>query len=508
MSRELILSHDLGTTGDKATLFRADGTQVAGTLASYPTSYPKPGWAEQDADGYWNAFCRSTRDLLAAAACSPGEIGVVSFSGQMMAALPVDRRGDPLRPSIIWADQRATAEAADLARRVPSDRIYALTGHRVSASYSAAKIMWIRRKEPEVYRRTVKFLHAKDFVLKRLTGRMATDLSDASGMNLLDIGALRWSDEMLAAAEISPALLPDLFESTAVVGQVTAEAAAASGLPEGTPVAIGGGDGACATCGAGVVSEGDFYICLGTSAWMATASRTPLFDPGMRTNTFCHFTRGLYFPCGSMQAAGGSLAWFMGAFPAARDPGSVEDPDRYEAANREVSGVPAGCEGLLFLPYLMGERSPWWNSRARGSFVGLSMRHGRSHLLRAVMEGVALNMRIVADAFRELGRECGEVRMLGGGARSAVWRQIFADVLETPVATLNFMEEATSLGAAIAGGVAIGVFPGIEAAARIVRTVERTEPDPLRFPVYRRIYPAFKAAYAQLAPVFEMIAED
>ena len=508
MSRELILSHDLGTTGDKATLFRSDGTLVAATLASYPTSYPKPGWAEQDADGYWNAFCRSTRELLAAAGCTPREIGVVSFSGQMMAALPVDTRGDPLRPSIIWADQRATAEAAELARRVPPHRIYALTGHRVSASYSAAKIMWIRRNEPDVYRRAAKFLHAKDFVVGRLTGRMCTDYSDASGMNLLDIGALRWSDEMLAAAEISPALLPDLFESTEVVGKVTVEAAAASGLAEGTPVAIGGGDGACATCGAGVVAEGDFYICLGTSAWMATASRTPLFDPGERTFTFCHFKRGLFFPCGSMQAAGGSLAWFMDAFPAPQKAGASDDPDRYETANREASGVPAGSEGLLFLPYLMGERSPWWNSRARGSFVGLSMRHGRSHLLRAVMEGVALNMRVIADAFRELGREYDEIRMLGGGARSAAWRQIFADVLETPIATLNFMEEATSLGAAIAGGVAIGVFPGIEAAARIVRTVQRTEPDPLRFPVYNGIYPAFKAAYAQLAPVFEMIAED
>jgi xylulokinase len=391
---------------------------------------------------------------------------------------------------------------------VSPDRIYTLTGHRVSASYSAAKIMWIRRNEPDVYRHAAKFLHAKDFVVGRLTGRMGTDYSDASGMNLLDIGALRWSDEMLAAAEISPALMPDLFESTAVVGKVTAEAAAASGLAEGTPVAIGGGDGACATCGAGVVSESDAYICLGTSAWMATASRTPLFDPGQRTFTFCHFKRGLFFPCGSMQAAGGSLAWFMNAFPAQGNAESSEGPNRYEAANREASEVPAGCEGLLFLPYLMGERSPWWNSRARGSFVGLSMGHGRSHLLRAVMEGVALNMRVIADAFRELGREYGEIRMLGGGARSATWRQIFADVLETPIATLNFMEEATSLGAAIAGGVGIGIFPSIEDAARMVRTVHRTEPDPLRFPVYNKIYPAFKAAYTQLAPVFEMIAED
>jgi xylulokinase len=504
----LILSHDLGTTGDKATLFRADGTLVASALASYPTSYTKPGWAEQNAADYWGAFCRSTRELTAAAGCSPGDIGVVSFSGQMMAALPVDARGEALRPSIIWADQRATAEAGELARRVPPDRIYALTGHRVSASYSAAKIMWIRANEPDVYRRAAKFLHAKDFVVCRLTGRMATDLSDASGMNLLDIRSLEWSREMLDAAGISPSLLPDLCESTAVVGKVTAMAAAASGLLEGTPVAIGGGDGACATCGAGVVSEGDAYICLGTSAWMATASRTPLFDPQERTFTFCHFTRGLYFPCGTMQTAGGSLSWFLDAFPPPNAAGSPHGESRYETANQEAASVPAGCEGLLFLPYLMGERSPWWNSHARGCFVGLSVRHGRAHLLRAVMEGVALNLRVVADAFRELGREYREVRMLGGGARGATWRRIFADVLETPVVTLNYLEEATSLGAAIAGGVGIGVFAGLEEAARIVRTVDRTEPDPSHAPVYRRIFPAFTAAYRQLAPVFETIAED
>mgnify|MGYP001048189540 FL=1 len=198
----------------------------------------------------------------------------------------------------------------------------------------------------------------------------------------------------------------------------------------------------------------------------------------------------------------------MNALPSRENVSSSSGTDRYEAANREVSEVPAGCEGLLFLPYLMGERSPWWNSRARGSFVGLSMRHGRSHLLRAVMEGVALNMRVIADVFRELGREYGEIRMLGGAARSSPWRQIFADVLETPVATLNFMEEATSLGAAIAGGVGIGIFAGIEDAARIVHTVQRTEPDPRRFPVYRTLFPAFRAAYTQLAPVFAMIAED
>ena len=502
----LILAHDIGTTGDKATLFRDDGTLVAASFAAYPTTYLRPGWAEQSPAAYWDAFCRSTKSLLESTGSTPGQVAVVAFSGTMMAALPVDREGNPLRDSIIWADQRSTAEVAELARRVSPERVYAITGHRLSASYSAPKMMWIRANEPELFARAAAFIHTKDFLVLKLTGRVCTDFSDATGMNLLDIGSLEWSPEMLEAAGIPARLLPEILESPTVVGKVTRAAAAGCGLAQGTPVVLGGGDGACATCGSGVVREGDVYLSLGTSTWLGSASRKPLLDPKMRTVTYGHFRRDLYYLCGSMQAGGGSLKWFTEAV-------GCDLPDDNGGAGEaeqvpQVRQVPQGCEGLLFLPYLMGERSPWWNSTARACFIGLTMRHTRAHMLRAVMEGVAHNMGVIADAFAEQGLRFGEVRIIGGGARSRFWRQILADVLERPVSTLNFMEEAASIGAAIAGGVGVGIFGSIEDAARIVRVVETTAPREASFAGYRRARAIFVRAYEQLVPVFDMIADQ
>jgi xylulokinase len=419
----------------------------------------------------------------------------------MQAALPVEESGAALRPSIIWADQRATVETAELIRRVPAASIYAISGHRPSASYSAAKIMWIRKNEPEIFRRAWKFLHAKDFIVLRLTGRACTDLSDASGMNLLDIGEAKWSSDLLDAAGIPASLLPELHESTNVVGKVTSAASSASGLIQGTPVVIGGGDGACATCGAGVVAPGDAYICMGTSGWVAMASDKPLRDPGERIGTYCHFRKGLYFPCA------GALAWFVETTAAEeKREDSMADRPVYDILEAKAARVSPGSEGLLFLPYLIGERSPWWNSDARGCFIGLSLSHGQGHMARAIMEGVACNLRLIADVFTELGMHARDFRLIGGGARSRTWRGILADVLDRRVTTLSFMEEATSVGAAIAGGVGVGLFESMEEAARIVTAVESIEPDPQRALRYRQCLPVFTSAYRQLAPVFGMLA--
>jgi xylulokinase len=502
-----ILAHDLGTTGDKATLFSPETGLVASEFSPYPTHFPKPGWAEQEPELYWQAFCRSTRLLLEKSGVAPGEVAAVVFSGQMMAALPVDRQGRALRNSIIWADLRSTAQAETLAARIDADRVYRITGHRLSASYSATKIMWIREHEPDVYKRAHKFLHAKDYLACRLTGVQLTDYSDASGMNLLDITALRWSPEVLEAAGIDAGKLPDIVESTQVTGQVGAEAAAASGLRAGTPVVSGGGDGACATCGAGVVSEEQAYIYLGTSTWMAVASTKPILDPARRTFTFCHFLKGLYFPAGTMQAGGGSYQWLRNTLgdaevQAAREAGT----DAYELLNRQAAEAPPGCDGLLFLPYLMGERSPLWDPQARACFIGLTMTHGKKHIIRAVLEGVAFNMRLIHEAFREQGVRSAGMRLIGGGARSPLWRSIFADVLETPTARLNFIEEATSVGAAIAGGVGVGLFSSIREADRVVRVTEETACNPANFAVYRKNYALFRSCYERLRDLFPLLA--
>jgi xylulokinase len=502
-----ILAHDLGTTGDKATLFSSEGRLLGSAFCAYPTSYPKVGWAEQDPEQYWQAFCCSTRELLEKSRTPAGQVAAVSFSGQMMAALPVDRQGRALRNSIIWADLRSTSQAEALGRRIDADRVYRISGHRLSASYSAAKIMWIRENEPEIYKRTHKFIHAKDYLVGRLSGALLTDYSDASGMNLLDISSLAWSGEALEAAGIDPDKLPDIVESTQKVGTVGPEAAAASGLLAGTPVVIGGGDGACATCGAGVVGENQAYIYLGTSTWMAVASARPILDPAKRTFTFCHFLKGLYFPAGTMQAGGGSYHWLRNTLGDAETRAAQEaGVDPYEILNLKAAEAPCGSEGLLFLPYLMGERSPLWDPQARACFIGLTMLHGKKHLIRAVLEGVAFNMRLIFEAFREQGVKSARVRLIGGGARSRLWRSIFADVLETPTARLNFIEEATSVGAAIAGGVGVGLFPSIQEADRLVRETELTACDPANFPVYRRNYALFRSSYERLRDLFPQLA--
>jgi xylulokinase len=504
---EYILSHDLGTTGDKATLFSREGALVATAFSPYETLYPRKGWAEQDPEDYWSAFCSSTASILERASVNPSEIAVVAFSGQMMAALPVDDRGRGLRNSIIWADLRSTDQADELAGRIGEDRVYEITGHRLSASYSATKIMWIMTHEPGVYDATYKFMHAKDFVVSKLTGAFCTDYSDASGMNLLDIGAQQWSEELIEATGIDRNKLPELHESIDVVGRVHAAASSASGLLEGTPVVLGGGDGPCATCGAGVVVEGEAYVYLGTSTWMGMASSRPLIDPRKRTFTFNHFLKGLYMPAGTMQTGGGSFKWFKDALgDLEQEESGRSGRDVYELLTEKADRAPCGSDGLLFLPYLLGERSPLWNPDARGCFIGLSMVHGKEHMIRSVLEGVAFNMRIIDQALSEQGVRSGSVRMIGGGAKSAVWRQIFADILEKPVERLNFIDEATSIGAAIAGGVGAGMFDSLQEGAEFVRVEESTPPVKDHFPVYRNNYDLFRKSYQQLVEVFDELS--
>jgi len=505
---QYILSHDIGTTGDKATLFDRDGTCIATSFYPYPTLYPSAGWAEQNPEDYWEAFCRTTGEILEKTGILPGTIAAVSFSGQMMAALPVDKNGRALRNSLIWADLRSTRQAENIASRIDEEKVYGITGHRLSASYSASKILWIRDNEPEIYNKTFKFIHAKDYLVARLTGMILTDYSDASGTNLLDISTLNWSDEMLDATGIDKEKLPDIVESTTVAGKLRKDEAAMSGLKEGTPVVIGGGDGACATSGAGVVREGDAYIYLGTSTWMGLTSNKPIIDPERRTFTFCHFKRGLYFAAGTMQTGGGSYGWFKNSLCRQETMAASQvNVDVYDLLNLRASKVEAGSSGLLFLPYLMGERSPLWDPTARGCFIGLTMRHKKEHMIRAVLEGVGYNMRIIVDAFREQGIRPSFMRMIGGGAKSRLWRSIFADILDIPVARLNYIEEATSVGAAIAGGVGVGLFSSIYDAEKFVHIVDTIDPDKENSAVYKKYFPVFKEAYHSLTGIFEKLTK-
>jgi len=497
---ELILAHDLGTTGNKASLFDPQGDVLASVSEAYDTDYPRPGWAEQSAEDWWRAALVATRRLLAESGRDPADIAAVSFSGQMMACLPVDGDGTPLRPAIIWADQRAEEQAALLAERVGRERVYRFTGHRASASYTAAKAMWLRDHEPDVFRHTRRLLQAKDYVAHRLTGEYATDYSDASGTNLFDLRARRWSGEILQAIELDPGLLPPALPSATVMGTVTQRAAEETGLCSGTSVVIGGGDGACATAGAGVVGAGDAYCYIGSSSWIAFVSREPLYDPAQRTFTFAHLDPDYLFPTGTMQCAGGSFDWLERLL---RTGGHHPAHDRLEAA---AADVPPGAGGLLFLPYLMGERSPHWNPHARGAFVGLSMAHGRAEMARAVLEGVAYNLRIILDALREQGAPIAALRVIGGGARSPVWRQVLADVLGLPLLRPHLLVEATSLGAAIAGGVGSGLYSGYHVVGDLVRVMPGEEPRPAASRQYDDLYALFQDTYRALVPTFDRIS--
>lgn len=500
-AQHLILAHDLGTTGNKATLFRHNGSVFAATFVPYPTAYPSPNWAEQDPDHWRHAVFAATRTLLQESGVSAGDVVAVSFSGHMNGAVFLADDGQPLRPAIIWADQRATVEAAEISRACGDERVYQVTGNRVSAAYTAAKMLWVKKHQAGIWARTAKVVQAKDYAAFLFSGIIATDYSDASLTALLDINTRQWSAALLDCLGLSADVLPSIHPAATVLAGVTPDAAAATGLVAGTPVVIGGGDGACATVGAGAISDGDVYNYLGSSSWIGLTTGQPLLDPQQRTFNLLHLDAHHAVAIGAMQSAGGAFDWFERLL---RPPGETEP--LYEALNIAASQVPAGSRGLLFLPYLLGERSPHWNPLARGAFVGVAMPHGRSEMARAVMEGVAFNLRHILDVLRSQGAGVAEMRLIGGAEKSALWRQILADIYNLPVARLSFAAEATSLGAAIAGGVGVGLFADYGIARSLAPIVAYDYPSSENIHRYDDIYTLFRDTYQALVPIFERLA--
>src|SRR5271157_183716 len=501
MTHHYLLAHDLGTTGNKATLFDAEqGVVLASSFEPYPTAYPQAGWAEQDPADWQRAISQCTRRLLSQSGIEPGAIAAVSFSGTMQGALLVDRQGTPLGRAIIWADQRATSQADWMGSVCDSQTLYRLTGQRLSPTYTAPKVLWIKEHYPEIYGRTSKVLQVKDYAAFLLTGVFATDPSDASATLLFDLVAGCWAADLIAALGLDAGILPEVHPSTAVVGQVTPAAAEACGLMAGTPVVIGGGDGACATVGAGSVRPGEAYAYLGSSSWIAVTSRQPIYDPGQRTFTLAHLMPGFYFPLGTMQSAGGSYGWLDHLLHPEENVRTLQDMDA------QAERVPAGSHGLLFLPYLMGERSPYWNPLARGALVGLAMPHGQAEFARAVLEGVALHLGLILEVLRSQGVQLSRLILIGGGARSAVWRQILADVLGLSIWVTARTTEATALGAVVAGGVGVGLFADFNVVDRLVSLAAAEHPDPARHEQYVTLLELFRQTYAALDPIFARLA--
>ena len=490
MARALFLGLDIGTSGVKAILVSADGTVVTATTTPLALSAPKPGWAEQHPGDWWEAAIQSIRGVLAA---RPNEmVEAIGISGQMHSSVFLDRAGEVVRPALLWCDGRTTAECEEITRRAGGeDRLREWVRNPALEGFTLPKVLWLRNHEPDAYARVATVVLAKDFIRFRLTGTLASEPSDASGTLMFDPARLAWSDAILEATAVSRALLPNVGGSSDVLGRVTAAAAQLTGLREGTPVVGGGADNACGAAGVGVIAPGDAVASWGTSGTVLAPTAEPLVDPKLRAHTFCHVAPGTWYVMGVVLSAGGAFAWYRDqlARELAGSPGADAKLDA------EASTVPPGADGVTFLPYLQGERTPYRDASLRGAFLGLSLAHSRAHMTRAVLEGIAFALRDSLSILQDLGLSPNHLLLTGGGAKSPFIRQLQANVYGVPVSTVN-REEGPAYGAALLAAVGAGAFPDLASAARATLTRGAPEPpDSRTHEDYEAVYRRFRASY-------------
>lgn len=503
---QYLLAHDLGTSGNKAVLYSTEGALIKSETYHYDTTYTNNNWAEQNPEDWWLAVCETTKHLLQD--INPSDVVGISFSGQMMGCVCVDKDGKPLRKSIIWADMRASEEVKLIQSRISEDEFYHITGHRISPSYGGEKLMWVKRNEPEIYNATYKMLNAKDYILLKLTGRFISEYSDASSTCLLDLAKLEWSQRLLDVMELDYDKFPELLKSTDIAGYISEAMSKETNLAIGTPIVCGGGDGVCAAVGTGCIKEGIAHSCMGTSSWISITCKEPIFDEERKTFTWAHIVPGYVLPTGTMQSGGGASAWFIDTLCKYEKKDAEEQGlNLYDLLEEELAQTSVGSNGLLFLPYLLGERSPRWNPEAKGSFVGLKMEHEKKDMLRSVQEGVAMNLSMILDTFRKYGKKINEMVVIGGGAKSACWRQILADVYQVEIWKPNYLDEATSMGAAITAGVGVGVFENFEIIDKFLAMQERVQPIPENHKMYMELRELFNESYQQLETVFSKLTK-
>jgi xylulokinase len=491
-----VLGLDVSTTATKAVLLGPDGAIGATAAAEYPYETPRPLWSEQDPRRWWDGTVEAIRAALTRGELSGGDVEAVGLAGQMHGLVLLNAADEVLRPAILWNDQRTAAECDAIRETVGPERLLAITGNDALPGFTAPKLLWVRRHEPDLWSEVAHVLLPKDYVRFRLSGDRAVDRADASGTLLLDLAARDWSPEMLSALEVDPGWLPRTYEGPEVTGVVSEEAAAATGLRAGTPVVAGGGDQAAAAIGVGAVDPGVVSLSLGTSGVVFAATEGPVIEPKGRLHAFCHAVPDRWHVMGVMLSAAGSLRWYRDAIA----PG-VGFTDLVE----EARTVPAGSDGLLFLPYLTGERTPYADPLARGAFVGLTVGHGRPHLTRSVLEGVAFGLRDSLELMRAIGvTGSTQIRATGGGSASSLWRQILADVLATSVATTSTSEGAAQ-GAAMLAAVGSGWFPSVQASCdALVELGEPLDPSSDVGP-YRDAYDRYRELYPALAPTFHAL---
>jgi xylulokinase len=497
-----LIGIDVGTTGLKALVIDASGKLLGQATAPYGVERPRPGWTEQRPEQWWQACVEALAALRQHSSLRTDAVAGVGLTGQMHGSVFLDAAGEVVRPAILWNDQRTAAECALIEERIGLRRLIELTGNRALPGFTAPKIIWLQRHEPENFRRTRRLLLPKDYLRLRLTGEYATDAADASGTLLFDVRERRWSREVAHRLEVPWEWLPAALESPTISGRLTGEAASTLGLPAGTPVVAGAGDQAAGGVGSGAVEAGIVTCSVGTSGVVFAATSSPVIDAGARLHSFCHASPGLWHLMGVMLAAGGSFRWLAGAVAplAAGDTAGVE-----QKLGRLAADAPPGAGGLLFLPYLAGERTPYADPLARGAFIGLREEHGLAELARAVMEGVTFGLRDSLELLREIGIEASEIRAIGGGSRNPLWRQIQADIFGRPVLELA-VDEGPAFGAALLAGVGCDFFPSVAEACRMAVAVgQRLEPQSERQRLYGELYARYKDVYPLLRETFHAL---
>ncbi len=486
---------DLGTQSVKTAVLDDQGRTRAVAQAEYPILTPRVGWAEQDPATWWRATCQTTQEAIAKARVAPGDIAAVGLSGQMHGTVCVDREGLPVRPAIIWADGRSGSEVDELVAELGRERLARLTANPLAAGFMAATVRWLIRHEPETIARTATLLLPKDYIRLRLTRHVGTDVTDAASTLLFDVAGRCWSPEMARVVGIARELLPRIHESHEVCGTVTRHAARDTGLPLHARVVAGGGDQPVSAVGNGVVEPGTLLATIGTGGQLFTPLAEPSYDPVLRTHTFCHAVPGRWFIMGAMLSAGLCLRWL-------RDQVFGGLGLDYAAFSTAAAQAEPGAEGLVFLPYLLGERTPHMDARARGVFFGLALRHERRHIVRAVMEGVAFALRDSLEIFRSIGVTSRQIIAAGGGAKSAAWQQILADVFGTPLAPVLTAEPA-ACGAAVIAGLGAGIFASLQQATSRVAVLGRTvEPNPKSVALYNERYAFFQSLYPRFREIY------
>jgi xylulokinase len=491
-----LLGIDVGTGGTRALLMDQSGRVLSSATSDHqPLSSPQVGWAEQDPQDWWNAACLAIAACLRKTDTPAREVAAVGLTGQMHGLVLLGADDQPLRPALLWCDQRTDQECREITQLVGASRLIEWTANPALTGFTLPKICWVRKHEPQIWDRVRGVLLPKDYIRFRLTGTRATDVADASGTLMFDVVHRRWSQAILKLFQLNEDLLPRVFESPQVTSHISELGARATGLNLDTPVVAGAGDQAAGALGMGIVTPGAVSATIGTSGVVFAATGKPLLEPGGRLHTFCHAIPQRWHVMGVTLAAGQSLRWFRDQFGAGLDDGR----DPYERLMGEAAKAPPGADGLLFAPYLMGERTPHLDPHARGAFVGLTAQHTRAYLIRAILEGVAFSLRDTLTLFREIAVPIDSIRLGGGGARAPLWQQIQADIYGMPV-ELIAADEGAAFGAALLAGVGVGVWPSVEAAcSAAVHVQEIVRPSQqavdfmnTRYAEYRKLYPALR----------------